>query len=102
MKLYSLKCPHCGGNLEVEPDLEMFFCKYCGAKLTTERISRSEMRIREMEHEEIMSAQKTKVELEKTKSDRLDDLLGNVSEILLIIVAGAMVIGGIILSILKK
>ena len=70
MKLYSLKCPHCGGNLEIEEDLDSFFCKYCGAKIIMDRLSKSEMRVREMEHDEIMSEHQMRVEIEEAKKAR--------------------------------
>lgn len=33
MEVHQLKCPNCNANLEVENDLDTFFCKYCGSKL---------------------------------------------------------------------
>ena len=33
MKMYSLKCPDCGANLDFEGDREFIFCKYCGHKV---------------------------------------------------------------------
>ena len=33
MKFYKLQCPNCGANLEVEDELDSFFCKYCGTKI---------------------------------------------------------------------
>ena len=35
-----LKCPACGGNLNLETDRDVIFCQYCGAKLqkTDDRI----------------------------------------------------------------
>ncbi len=28
-----MQCPSCGANLEVENELDSFFCKYCGTKI---------------------------------------------------------------------
>ena len=33
MEVHQLKCPNCNANLEIEDDLDTFFCKYCGSKL---------------------------------------------------------------------
>ena len=33
MKVIQLKCPSCGGEVEAEDDLEVFYCKYCGQKI---------------------------------------------------------------------
>lgn len=33
MKFYKMQCPGCGANLEVEDELDSFFCKYCGTKI---------------------------------------------------------------------
>lgn len=66
MKFYDLKCPNCNANLEVEDDLDIFYCKYCGTKIMLEGRSKdainakvqiysidkaTELRKAEMEHE---------------------------------------------------
>ena len=33
MAIVALKCPHCGGNLEMEDSREFGFCQYCGTKI---------------------------------------------------------------------
>ncbi len=33
VKLISLKCPNCGGELEMPTESETFYCKYCGSLL---------------------------------------------------------------------
>lgn len=38
MGLVELKCKSCGANLEISDEREFFFCEYCGAKLTHEKI----------------------------------------------------------------
>ncbi len=32
MKIIKMKCQSCGANLEVDPNREYMFCKYCGEK----------------------------------------------------------------------
>ena len=63
MKFYSLKCPSCGSNLEIEDGLEYFYCKFCGAKIMTDHVSKSELKIREMEHAERMADKEYKSEM---------------------------------------
>ena len=36
MKMYSLKCPDCGGELDFEDGRPFIFCKYCGRKILIE------------------------------------------------------------------
>src|SRR4051794_36095268 len=33
----TLKCPNCGGNLAITPDLEVFACGYCGTQQVVRR-----------------------------------------------------------------
>lgn len=37
MEIVKLECPSCGAALESEDDIEVFFCKYCGAKILFDR-----------------------------------------------------------------
>lgn len=57
-----LKCPNCGGDIEVEDGLDTCFCKYCGYKMILEGQSdasyRAKTRIKEMEHIERMEDKK--------------------------------------------
>lgn len=71
MKMYAFKCPQCGGNLEVEEDRDFVFCRFCGTKIQTNTLDKSELRIKEMEHEERMKDK----ELESEKRDNRLTLL---------------------------
>lgn len=102
MKLYSLKCPHCGGNLEIEEDLETFFCKYCGAKIVMDRISKSQMRVREMEHDETLSEHQMQIEIEKFKAKRTEEKMQAITMIGLFIFATIIVLGLFALVIFVK
>ena len=54
MKLKVLKCPECHGNLEIESELTVCYCKYCGAQITIEEDEvtvRERVRQKEMAHE---------------------------------------------------
>ena len=59
MELIKMKCQSCGANLEVDPDREFMFCKYCGEKqLINDGTSRVEINnvIRDeaqIKHEEV-------------------------------------------------
>lgn len=33
MKIIQMKCPSCGGSLEVKDNLERFYCQYCGQQI---------------------------------------------------------------------
>ena len=56
MKLISLRCPRCDAELEVDPNIKVAYCQYCGNKLIIDdeiqrqeitHIYRDEARIRE-------------------------------------------------------
>ncbi len=55
-KLRSITCPHCGGTLELQNDLDTFFCLYCGGKVVLTELSDAaydaRVKIKEMEHQE--------------------------------------------------
>lgn len=36
MNFVQMKCPNCGADLEVENDIDSFYCKYCGTKIVIE------------------------------------------------------------------
>lgn len=38
IKFVAMECPRCGANLEVKPDMNLFYCSYCGAKVQTVRV----------------------------------------------------------------
>ena len=33
MEVIKLSCPQCGAALEIENGIDIFFCKYCGARV---------------------------------------------------------------------
>ncbi len=72
MNTYTLKCPNCDGNLEVEDSLDTFFCQYCGCKIIIDGQSdaayRAKARIKGMEHDEQMADKK--YEHERYKIDQ--------------------------------
>ena len=64
MELKSLHCPNCGGLLDVEDGLDVFFCKYCGYKVVLTGLSdeayKSKVKLKEFEYEK--EAQERKIQ----------------------------------------
>lgn len=73
MKLTSLKCPNCNAKIEVEDGLDTFYCKYCGHKIILEGQSdaayHSKVKLKGMEHDEKMQAQKLAHERYKIETE---------------------------------
>lgn len=82
MNIVTLKCPNCGGEIELEDGLEIMYCKYCGSKLMVDGMSdgmvNARVRLREMDHEERMWDKETEFEkftlLAKMKNKHLEML----------------------------
>ncbi len=89
MKLYQLKCPACGGNIEIEQDKEYCFCIYCGTKIYindgTQKIEinkninyhkkyTDEAKILKIEAEERMTERKYANEREERKQKKWSDI----------------------------
>lgn len=43
MKLISLKCPECNANLQIEEGHDKCYCQYCGAEITINDYSSSQV-----------------------------------------------------------
>ena len=80
MNKLSFKCPQCGGNLDVDEDREFVFCQFCGHKIMLDQISKSELEIRRMEHEEKM----------KDKSLKEDKMLYIILGVIVVVIALTM------------
>lgn len=37
MEITSLKCNHCGANLQIKPEIKFFNCSFCGSSLTIKK-----------------------------------------------------------------
>lgn len=98
MKTYSLNCPNCNGNLEVEDGLDTFFCKYCGYKIMLEGQSeaayRAKTRIKGMEHDERMAEKKYEHERYKIEQSAKQE---NSKTKMSILIAIACVIGYLVI-----
>ena len=64
IKLITVNCPDCGGNMNIEEDKNIAFCAYCGSKLSV--INDNERIIRTIDEAEVIRA-KSNAELELKK-----------------------------------
>ena len=71
MKMYAFKCPQCGGNLEADEERDFIFCQFCGTKIQMNKIDKSELRIKEMEHEERMKDKEIEAEKHENRTQLL-------------------------------
>lgn len=51
MKFIDLRCPNCNGQLEIENNIDMFFCKYCGTKIILSGQSKTVIQAKEHMYE---------------------------------------------------
>lgn len=74
MELKSLFCPNCGASLDVEDDIDTFFCKYCGYKIMLQGQSKAayeaKVRVKHMEHKERLQNKKNAQERYRMESAR--------------------------------
>ncbi len=85
MKMYQLKCPACGGDIEIEKDRNSCFCSYCGTKVYVDdetykveitknvnyhKTYTDEAKIRKIESEERMQERKLAAEREERKNNK--------------------------------
>ena len=83
--MYQLKCPACGGDIEIEENRTSCFCSYCGTKVyvdnETHRVEitkninyhktyTDEAKIRKIEFEERMNERKFAAEREERKNQK--------------------------------
>ncbi len=72
MKLLTLKCPSCGGQLSVEEGRDFIFCQYCGTKIIIDRDN--EFTYRHIDEADVKRAETERIvklkELEFEKENR--------------------------------
>lgn len=68
MDIRTLKCPKCGGNLEVKGDQDVIFCEYCGSKILLQH-SKKEQQARERAKREKEALEKAQQEFERKKRE---------------------------------
>lgn len=69
IKMINLKCPNCDQILEVEDELDTFYCKYCGGKiiLSDEARLNAKIKIKEIEHNTTLQKLKMEKEMQENK-----------------------------------
>lgn len=93
MNMIGIKCPHCGADLKINDEIDVFYCNFCGGQIFMDGLSdaayESRTKIKGMKHEEVMLDKKHEHEKyndrEKLKS-LLRDLGILVAVIIIIIV----------------
>lgn len=58
MNMIGVKCPHCGADLKINDEIDMFYCNFCGGQIFMDGLSdaayESRTKIKGMKHEEVM------------------------------------------------
>ena len=58
MNMIGIKCPHCGADLKINDEIDMFYCNFCGGQIFMDGLSDaaydSRTKIKGMKHEEVM------------------------------------------------
>lgn len=73
MNMIGIKCPHCGADLKINDEIDMFYCNFCGGQIFMDGLSdaayESRTKIKGMKHEEAMLDKKYEHEkyLEESK-----------------------------------
>ena len=61
-KLITVRCPHCGANLNVDDGLDTFYCQFCGTKIFLDELSDAaydaKTKVKNMQHQETMADKK--------------------------------------------
>ncbi len=99
MQLIKLVCPNCGANLEVGANRELFFCSYCGTKLTFpkkairyEYVSRDETEIEKAKYKAITQINETKYKSRQARYGVLKGIGLLIGGLLLTIVILAVIV----------
>ena len=58
MNMIGIKCTHCGADLKINDEIDMFYCNFCGGQIFMNGLSdaayESRTKIKGMKHEEVM------------------------------------------------
>lgn len=77
MNMIGIKCPHCGADLKINDELDMFYCNFCGGQIFMDGLSDaaydSRTKIKGMKHEEIMLDKKYKYEKYLAESKQTEE-----------------------------
>lgn len=39
MNMIGIKCPHCGADLKINDEIDMFYCNFCGGQIFMDGLS---------------------------------------------------------------
>lgn len=71
MNMIGVKCPHCGADLKINDEIDMFYCNFCGGQIFMDGLSdaayESRTKIKGMKHDEIMLDKKHEHDAKDTK-----------------------------------
>ncbi len=99
MKLYQIKCPACGGNINVEEEKKFWFCPYCGTKVYADdevkrveitRIYKNETKIKENEIKNQIHSRELEYKERQEKRDNMIGIAMLVSVIFIILLGGVI------------
>lgn len=99
MELYQIKCPACGGNINIEEEKKFCFCPYCGTKVYADdgvkrveitRIYKNESKIKENEIKNQMHSRELEYKERQKKRENRTGIISLASVILIILLGGAM------------
>lgn len=77
MNMKGVKCPHCGADLKINDEIDIFYCNFCGGQIFMDGLSdaayESRTKIKGMKHEEVMLDKKYEHEKYMEKSKRTEE-----------------------------
>lgn len=75
--MIGIKCPHCGADLKINDEIDMFYCNFCGGQIFMDGLSDdaydSRTKIKGMKHEEVMLDKKYEHEKYLIESNRAEE-----------------------------
>lgn len=76
-KFVDLRCPNCGGKIDVKDGQKILYCPYCGAQLFfDDGVKRSEKTVNVNKTIKNVYRDESQIETEKQKSNRFELLIG--------------------------
>lgn len=86
MNMIGVKCPHCGADLKINDEIDMFYCNFCGGQIFMEGLSDaaydSRTKIKRMKHDEVMLDKKH----EHEKNQKRGMMIFLIADVILLII----------------
>ena len=108
MELFTMRCPNCNADLEVENGIDSFFCKYCGTKILvtgqSKEVIKTKRRLKmmdkahEMQQEYINEQRRREKEAQRKEEEELELMRLGMPITIALIVVIACIIGFIVWS----